>query len=275
MNARVVADLDETTYHADPALSSSGAKRLIQTCPAIFKHERDTGGRANKAAFDFGHAAHGLILGVGEPVHVIEADNFTTKAARELRDAAYAAGQVPILARDYEQVEAMAEAVKRHPLAAALLSEGVAEQSVFWNDERWDVGRRARFDWLTQRAGRHYVVDLKTSTTADPAVLGRKVADFGYHQQEAWYRDAAAAAGLGDEVGFLFVFVEKQAPYLVTVVELDSYAVQRGHELNQRALEVFRDCTASGIWPGYVSPTERALVSLPRWATYDNTLETA
>lgn len=273
MSAQLIEALSEVEYHAHPALSASGAKRLIQTCPAIFKHERDHG-RPNKAAYDFGHAAHGLILGVGEQVHVVEADDWRSKAARELRDAAYATGGVPMLAAEWEQAQALTAAVKAHPLAGRLFADGTAEQSVIWRDERWDVERRARFDWLTERAGRHYVVDLKTTTTADPAVLGRKVADFGYHQQEAWYRDAAAAVGL-DDVGFLFVFVEKTAPHIVTVVELDQYAVYRGRELNDRALEIFRDCTTSGIWPGYVAPTERAVVSLPRWATYDNTLETA
>ena len=36
--------------------------------------------------------------------------------------------------------------------------------------------------------------------------------------------------------------------------------------LNRRALEMFRDCRESGVWPGYQAPDTYARVSLPRWA---------
>jgi hypothetical protein len=276
MSGELVPYMGETEYHANAALSASGAKRLIQTCPAIFRHEQ-LNGRPNKAAFDFGHAAHGLVLGKGEPLHVIEADDWRGKEARELRDAAYAVGAVPILAKDYEQVYAMHLAIKAHPLAAALLDpeRGTAEESAFWTDEHWGVNRRARFDWRTTLGhGRPCITDYKTSTTSNPAAIGRKVADFGYHQQHAWYVDAAEAIGFEDPA-FLFIFQEKVAPYVVTVIELDDAAIARGRELNARALEIFRDCTAADIWPGYVEDHNLARVSLPRWAFYDNETEVA
>ena len=268
MTARIVLDLDEEDYHADPALSASGAKRLIQTCPAIFHWER-THGRPEKRAFDFGHAAHGLVLGIGQPVAVVDADSWRTKAAQEQQKDAYDAGRVPLLTAEWEQVQAMAEALRKDPLAALVLDpeRGVAEQSYFWTDERWGVQRRARLDWRTDVGGRICAVDYKTSVTADPRQIPKRVADFGYHMQDAFYRDAMVAAGLDDDPAFLFVFQEKTPPYLVTVVELDDDAVRAGRARNDRALEVFRDCTEAGIWPGYSDQIE--LISLPFWATRD------
>ena len=51
---------------------------------------------------------------------------------------------------------------------------------------------------------------------------------------------------------------------LVNVVDLDDVALQIGRDRNRLALEVFRDCTDAGVWPGYSSGITR--VSLPPWA---------
>jgi phage recombination protein Bet len=45
---------------------------------------------------------------------------------------------------------------------------------------------------------------------------------------------------------------EKEPPYLVTVIELPPELVDIGRARNRRALERFRDCTESDLWPGYV-----------------------
>lgn len=264
----VVHDMNELDYHAHPALSSSGARRLIQTCPATFKWERDNG-PTQKRAFDFGHAAHGLILGTGQPLAIwTDTDSWRAKDAIAFRDNAYKEGHVPLLAGEFEQVQAMAATLRAHPLAARLLNpdNGVAEQSIFWTDPRWGVERRARLDWATEIDGLPVVVDYKTSTTADPKTVGRKVADFGYHQQHAWYLDAVRAADMSEDPAFAFIFQEKTPPYLVSVIELDERAVNLGRDLNEQALEIFRDCTASGVWPAYADETAITTVDVPRWA---------
>jgi hypothetical protein len=50
------------------------------------------------------------------------------------------------------------------------------------------------------------------------------------------------------------------------VVELDHDALAWGAERNTRAREIFRDCTESGIWPGYQADGTHTTVSLPGWA---------
>ena len=37
-----------------------------------------------------------------------------------------------------------------------------------------------------------------------------------------------------------------------------------GRELNRLAIEIYRDCTEAGVWPGYSDEIE--LISLPAWA---------
>lgn len=257
-------------YHANPALSASGAKLLLPpNCPALYRWQQDNG-QPPKAAFDFGHAAHGLVLGCGDPVTVVEADNWLTKAAKETRAAAYADGRIPVLAREWEQVQGMAAAIRQHPDASALLDpdHGQPEASLFWEDlHRPGLWRRGRLDWLPDTdGGRLLVPDYKTCQSAEPRAIARSVANYAYHLQAAWYVDGIATLGLAEDVAFLFIFQEKTPPYLITVCQLDLEAMRTGHVLAQRALDVYADCTATDTWPGYTSDVE--LISLPGWATY-------
>jgi hypothetical protein len=271
-----VYDIPEDVYHSDPvlggSLTSSGARKILPPgCPALFRYEQ-LHGRPEKRAFDIGHAAHKLVLGVGAPLVVIEADDWRTKAAKEQRDAAYAAGQVPLLTADHEQVVAMAEALRQHPVASALFDpdHGKPEQSLFWEDATHGVTRRARLDWLPDASGGRLIVpDYKTCVSAEPRSLAKSVANYGYHQQAEWYLAAVRALGLADEdAAFVFVAQEKTPPYLVTVFELDVDALRIGRERNRLALEVYAECRASDTWPSYTSDVE--LISLPAWATYQH-----
>lgn len=268
-----VYDLTSEQYHGDPvpggSLSASGAKRLLPpSCPAIFDYER-THGRPEKATFDFGHAAHLHVLGVGAQIVAVDADNWRTKAAQEAKAAAYEDGKTPLLVGDVAVVEAMAAAIRAHPVAAALLNpeNGKAEQALFRQDERTGTWLRSMLDWLPDAGnGRMIVPDYKTAVSASPQAFAKAVANYGYHQQDAWYRDMVKNLGLAEEVAFVFIVQEKTAPYLVTVVELDAEAVRIGRELNLEAIDVFAACQTSGRWPGYADDVE--LIALPQWATY-------
>lgn len=263
--------LDVDVYHADPvpggSLSSSGAKKLLPPgCPARFRYERDNPPEP-KPHFTLGHAAHKLVLGAGADIEVIDADSFRTKAAQQQRNDAHADGRIPLLTAEYDQVQEMAAAIRAHPIARHLFNPdaGKPEQSLFWIDERSGIWRRARVDWLPNRGdGRMLVPDYKTARTADPGQLPRDAYNFGYYQQAAWYLDGIEALGVADEAVFLFVFQEKDPPYLVTVAEFDPTALRIGRERNRQAIDIYAGCVASGEWPGYA--TDVQLLSLPGWA---------
>lgn len=265
-----VFTIGEAAYHAHPALSSSGARKLLPpSCPALFKWERDHG-QAHRAVFDFGHAAHALALGVGAEIVTVDAEDWRTKAAKEARDAAYAEGKTPLLAAERAQVEGMAAALLEHPIASALFDpeRGKPEQSLFWMDERHEVWRRARLDWLPDVVNdRIIITDYKTTACAEPRAVAKSMASYGYHAQAAWYVDAVHALGLAEHVGFVLLCQEKTPPYLVTVAEPDQVALRVGRALNDRALEVYADCLAHDYWPGYTDGVE--VVSLPAWAIRD------
>ncbi len=267
-----VYDIPEDLYHADPvprgSLSSSGARKLLPpSCPARFWWEREHG-QPRRKVFDFGHAAHKLVLGSGQDLVVVEAEGWRTKDAQRQRKEAYAAGAVPLLAHEYGAVEAMATAIRAHPIASVLFGggRGAPEQSLFWRDERSGIMRRARLDWNPTPAGSRLIVpDYKTTESASPESIAHSVHKYGYHQQARWNLDGIKALGLAGsyEPAFVFVIQEKAAPHLISVIELDAAALRVAAIQNREAIEVFQRCTQAGQWPGYSDDVE--LVSLPPW----------
>lgn len=267
----IYGDMSEVDYHADPfkggSLSSSDARLLLES-PAKYRWRRDNG-QEFKDIWDFGKAAHALVLGVGSEVVVVAADDWRSKAAQAERDEAREAGLIPVLAKDWEIVLAMAAAIRAHSLASRLLDRelGAGEQSLFWQDRRTGITRRARLDWLPVKTDRRMVVpDYKTTRSAAKDDFARSVASFGYHLQADWYLDGIRALCGEENPAFLFIAQEKDPPFLVNVVELDQPAMDIAAAMNRAAVDVYCDCMSSNTWPGY--PEQVDLVSLPRWAQY-------
>lgn len=259
------AGISDTEYHADlTTLSSTGARKVL-ACPARFLWELSNP-PAPKRAWDMGKVAHRLILGEGPPIEVVEADNWMSKAAKEQRDAAYAANAVPILRSDYDAACQMRKSVMNHPAAGGIFVDGVAELSGYWTDKRTETRLRFRPDWLTTVGGRVWCVDLKTTLSAEPDEFARSIAKWQYHCQAAWYIDGLIANGI-DDPRFLFVAVEKTPPYLVSVLELDYEAIEQGRRLNREAIDTYARCVKTETWPAY--PDGITLINLPAWALPD------
>ena len=266
-----VYDIPEAEYFADPALSCSGAKLLLPpSCPAKFRYRQDH--PEHKDVFDRGSAAHKMVLGAGPPIVLVDAPDWRGKAAKEAREAAYAEGATPLLLADAAGIWAMAGVIREHPIAGVLLNPdlgGRPEQSLFWADEETGVRRRARVDWLPDLhlGGRPILTDYKTCTSAAPDAIAKAVANYGYYMQDAWYTDGIRALFPDhDDPAFVFVFQEKEPPYLVTVAQLDDDARAAGRARNRQAIERFRDCIEADSWPGYSDDIE--YISLPPWAAH-------
>lgn len=275
---QVIAGMSAEAYHADcGSISSTGLRKILAPgCPAQFKYDRDHP-QAHKKEFDLGHAAHLLVLGEGPELAVIDYPDWRKKDAQTERDEAYAEGKTPLLTKDHDMVLAMAEAIRQHPLAGPLFAPGtgVAERSIFWTDPATGIRCRVRPDYLKQLPGLTLTVDYKTIKAADPETVSKAIRDHGYHQQDAFYTDGIEAAGLApDGCRFVFVFQSKTAPYLVTVRELAGQDRDIGRAKNQRALRIFSDCTATGIWPDWTGAvTDIPVISMPTWAVITETEE--
>ena len=262
-------NVKDTIYHADrSALSSSGA-RLLLDVPAKFRNRMDAPQEYNPV-FELGQYAHALVTNVDYKLHIVEAPDWRTKTAREERDEKKQEGFDGVLLRhEYEQVQAMREALTANPSVKELLTaQGtVAETSLVWEDPWTGVKCKARPDIAT--SDYTTLIDYKTTVSSNPKDFRKSVANFGYHLQAAWYLDAVKAL-LGVEARFLFIAQEKTAPYLVSVFELDHTSLMEGRRLSDKARQVYRDCLNTDSWPGY--PEGIATISLPAWA-YAHDLE--
>lgn len=264
-------DLTADEYHADPtSISSTGLRELLDPgCPAQFKHDRDNPKPAKKE-FDLGHAAHALILGDGPKLEVVEGARWDTNATKAKVKQLRAKGIVPLKDHEMEQVQAMADAIRRHPQAGPLLApgNGVAERSIFWTHRETGVRVRVRPDWLIVRPEFTAIVDLKTTTDASPAAVSKAIANYSYHQQGALYVDGVYAAYDPQDVRFFFVFQSKRAPYLVTVRELKDQDQDIGRARNEKALRIYKECLDNDEWPDWTGPvTEIPQIGMPTWDT--------
>lgn len=268
MSYEIVHGMTDAEYHARPELSSTEARLLLQS-PAKYRWRKDNPPLIDDSPkFDIGKAVHSKVLGVGADVIVVDADDWRTKVAREAREEARAEGKAPLLTREFEAVNAMAEAVLAHSTARALLSQaGDSEVSVFAEVDA--VAVRARFDFLPARTDRRTVaVDLKTTLDASLREFERAVARYQYDVQAAHYLDTYGQATGDTDAAFVLIAVEKEAPYLTAVHQLPTQWMAMGRTKAKRARELWAECSKSGVWPGY--PDEVQLLTPPTWTVIEH-----
>ncbi|MFC1420809.1 PD-(D/E)XK nuclease-like domain-containing protein [Streptacidiphilus cavernicola] len=262
-----VHQMDAETYHAQrDVLSSSGARLLINpSCPAKFRWAMDNP-QPPKKTFDYGTAAHRMVLGDGPELVLVDAKLWNTDKIRAEVAAIRAEGNVPLKRDEMQMVKDMAAAIRQHPVASKLFDpdSGKPEQSLFWQDKATGVQCRARLDWLRHAdGGRLICPDYKSAADASTKAFNWAVQDYRYHQQAEFYKDGIRALGLAEDVPFLFVVQEKSAPYLINIIELDPLWLLMAVDRNKRARETFARCMETGEWAGY--PNEIQMVSPPAW----------
>jgi PDDEXK-like domain of unknown function (DUF3799) len=265
-------------YHADPcpepSLSSSIAKMLCLSSALHAQHEHP---RLNPAAvhedaehFDIGVAAHAALLENGaDNIEIVYAPDWRTKAAREQRDAARAAGKTPLLesaiANLIDMVASLRVQLKRHTDGgAAMFKDGEAEQTLIWIEDG-DVWCRARVDWI--RTDPYAIDDYKTtSASANPDTWARTMFSAGHDLQAAWYlRGLRAITGerLDDPAAFRFAVQETFAPYAASVIALNPDAMMLAEKKCEYAIDKWREARATNDWRGY--PRRTAYATLPTW----------
>ena len=274
-----VCDIPEDLYRLDPvkggSLSYSGAKKLLaEGGPELYAYEREHPPEPSKE-MELGTAAHKLVLGVGQELREVKEKDWTTNRAKQARDEAREAGKLPLLTKELVTVKAMAARLREHERASQLLAQpGRPEVSAFWIDPAYETWWRCRWDYMPEPDPRYRPVlaDYKTTAKdgAAPAKFSKAVADFRYYMQ-AYVYSAGYTAMFADRIpappGYALIAQERTPPYRVAVYELDPAALRKGREDAGRAMEIYRDCTEAGIWPGY--DPEIQLLDLPYWAYRD------
>lgn len=249
--------IDASKYHGDPSLSKSGLDQFKRS-PAHYRAWRDGDFDVEQTpAMAFGSAFHCAVLEealFASRYRVFEGDR-RTKQGKMDYEALEASGATIITKDMMNDIKAMQMAVIAHPSAHPILSNAKTEVSVF---DTWDgVSVKARIDILPDDGD--IIGDIKTTQDASPAGFAKSAASLRYHVQAAWY-----LRFFPNKRRFIFIAVEKTAPYEVGVYELDQMAIDAGNAEIDRQLELFRSCQEFNSWPGYSSQIQT--LTLPNWA---------
>lgn len=272
--------IDEADYHEDPApapsLSSTLARLILAKSPlhAWTAHPRlnPQWEPVQKATFDIGRAAHRAVLGRGAdyvayPPELLASNGAaSTKEAKAWAEEMRAEGLTVLKANDVDLIGNMADAVRRQLAAMGINLDPIRSEMVALA-EIDGVWCRAMID-NAPADPRLPLYDLKTTTDASPEALAKTVASYGYDVQAAHYL-AVWKAATGEDRKFRIVFVEKEAPYGVSVAELyrkpgdEADWFDHADALARDARRIWGECLTSGHWPCY--PARVAVIGAPGW----------
>ena len=258
-----------------PTLNSSTANRILDASPdhAQWFHPR-LGGHANDVSnqMNVGSAAHALLLEGRDIIESLPFDNWMTKAAKESRAAAIAAGRIPLLTADAGAVDAMVERARymldNSPDLAGLGALD-AELTYVWKDIRVSVKGVERETWMRCRpdavtTDRRIILSYKTMrTSAEPDAYAKTLMNARYEMQAAFEMLAVEAVDGVTPTHYVWLVQEQEPPYACSLVGLGPDLRELGFGRMDAAVALWAECLANGEFPGY--PMRIAYPSLPPW----------
>jgi len=255
-------------YHAKNMVGKSGLD-LIARSPAHYWAKYinpDRIWKPDTPSQVFGTLVHTAILEpekIASTYAVVPADmNKHTNAWKDFKKE-YAHKKI-VDADDMQAAMDICASVMKHPQAGALLSAaGVSEKAIFATDPETGVEVKIKPDRFTD-AG--IIIDLKTTDDARRDAFAKSVYKYRYHVQDAFYTDVATWAGRAVQA-FVFIAIEKEPPYAVSVWWLDAEAREKGRAAYRADLDVYAQCLKEGAWHSYQQPQDEDIIlSLPKWA---------
>lgn len=240
------------------AFSSGMAHRILTQSPrhawidSPWNPNRES---EDNAASDLGTVAHDVLLEGG--TGIIERidpndypakngnipDGWTNNAIRAARDAARAAGKIPLFPADADAVTAMVEAAHEFLATselAGVFATGAPEQTIVWQDGATLC--KARPDWLNADVCLHVKT---TKRSVHPAAFERMAINMGYDVSLAFY-----ARGIERE-RHLILAIEQGPPYACKLFGLSSAQADISARKVERAINTWATCMKANRWPAY------------------------
>jgi len=256
-------ELPNEQYHGGLGVSSSNVKEILAS--PLHMVSRMLLPQEPSPAMEFGTALHRAVL---EPKKFETAYAVPPKVDRRTKEGKAAweewvsRGYVPISQEDMDTLFWMRDSVMGHPKIGPLLQKAEGEISCFSRDQETGLLLKCRFDALVKDLG--IALDLKTTQDATPEEFARSIEKFKYYVQDPFYRNVGGDA-LGTKIrGFLFVAMEKKAPYQVQAYLLSEEDLALGEIQIRKGLDLLKKCLDSGEFPGYSNEIQE--IAMPGWA---------
>lgn len=252
---KIIKSMPIEEYHLLPGVSSTGLNQA-HVSALRYKNFIDKGMKIGAKSSLEGNLIHCAILEPDELykryVVAPKFDKRTTAGKKDFADfESDNAGKDAITIEQEEMALAICENVYRNSLFPRSFQ---AETSILWNDSDTGLDCRCRPDLIKRGDG--LIIDVKSTT--DARKFYSSVQAYGYHRQEAFYRMGLEAAGISVS-RFLFMAVEKEAPYDVIFYELDSEYIAKGELDVRSAMATVSLATRTGKFPGY----QEEIISIP------------
>lgn len=246
------------------ALSSGLCNTLLAYSPAHAKYEQENGGSDPSPESDIGIAIHDALLEGFDRIVSVAADDWRTKAAKDARDAARAAGKIPLLAHKVPQIQGAVDAALNHVEGSELsgiFRRGKPEQTIVWKEGA--VLCKARPDWLTDE--RDVMLHVKsTSGSAEPSAwIRNQLTPAGYDLAALFYERAIEQHVDANTTLTVFLVVEQNPPHGCSLVALSPAMAELAARKVARAISIWQDCHAKNEWPCYSS--QIAYADPPPW----------
>lgn len=274
----IIPDMPEAEYHARPEVSKHDLD-MIRRAPLLYWHKKANPDAASDE-MNFGSLVHLAVLQPDllessvaflpddAPSRVSDRNRNAKKPSETTLEAiawwddwnAKTEGKQIVKPEAYERVLGIQKSLMRNPATAQFIEmEGMREASFFY--ELHGVKCRSRMDF----SGQGIIWDLKTCGDASASGFAKEIGSGGYHRQGALYLDAAKACDRPAKK-FVFVTVEKTAPFLCSFHILGNVSIDTARIENRRNLETYKRCLESGIWPNMAAPFDGEEIECPLWA---------
>ena len=256
----MILDMTNEDYHARPVISSSDVKAVASKSLAHWKGKvwKDS------SAFALGSAVHALVLEPEKNLVIRGPEDRRGNKWKVDKLAADIDGKILLTEGDYDLAQAIAAPLINHEVVKGFISQPdfVAEGSFFATDPVTNVKIKCRPDGFVPSSG--VVFDIKTTRDASPDGFPREIRSYNYDLQAAFYLRCLRAAGY-DANTFIFVCVEKEAPYAVCLHALTDRYLEAADLRVTETLEKIHRAEAAGVfqtgWP-LINHCD-----LPRWQT--------
>jgi exodeoxyribonuclease VIII len=238
---------DRKEYRAFPAFNQSAAKHML-TSPAHYQAYINTPQEETKA-LRFGTFVHSAVL---EP-HTLndlyatapDCDRRTKEGKAAWAEFATANAGKTIL--DYEESALGHLVASSARFALKRLGVEFDATEVMYHVDYNGVPLKAAIDGV---AG-DYLWDIKTTDDASPSGMLKAIRNYRYNLQAYWYRLVYELATGKRPLGFRFLFIEKEPPFACAVCEVGPELMSWAIADFEKAVTLYKECTASGVWPSY------------------------
>lgn len=258
-----ILDLSACDYHAKRAFSYSVAKRILENPNkwALGVEQKRT------TALDFGSLAHDLVLSPAEidkKYLFAEFDKLDMRL-KDCKEAKADADSRGLILVDKVTLATAQDCISANKaILDKYLTDGACEVSFV--GEMQGVECKCRADFL--KNDNSLIVDLKFVADATKDGFTQAIARYGYYIQNALYCDMIGAKR------FLFIAIEKEAPFLCGIYEISPESVEFGREKYLKALEMYKNADLyrtqnyAEVDLGFGTQSEIQSVTLPTWAFY-------